>query len=77
MICPSHCCVADRFSAGTPRRRRFVPCTNGWKVHNPLQPPQQADTRHLRRDGHNNSLQNKGDKTVLNFRLPHPLSKPF
>jgi hypothetical protein len=40
--------VADWYSAGTPRQRGFVPCTNGWKVHDPLQPPRRADTRHLR-----------------------------
>ena len=29
----SYRCVVDRFFAETPRRREFVPCTNGWKVH--------------------------------------------
>ena len=28
-----------------------VPCTNGWKVHAPLQPPQRTDTRRLRFNG--------------------------
>lgn len=33
------------------RRRRLLPCTNGWKVQRPLQPPSaKLTTRHLRFD---------------------------
>lgn len=40
--------VTDWYSAGTPRQRGFVPCTNGRKVHDPLQSPRRPDTRRLR-----------------------------